>query len=196
MYIVNVVVEGIGRGLLMHKLSAQIAAEMENPLKRSTRSNPGPEAEAEAVAYRLDPKDGQVKGQLMLPAEHFLGAIIKAGSTLQVKGRGKKTYKGQFTGQLEVSPDYIGLTNDNGDELFDFSIDSRPVRVKQARIIRHRPYLKAGWRAKFSIEVGDDTIPIEVIQNALNEAGKSCCVGDYRPRFGQFRVVSCDKTES
>ncbi len=193
MYKITVVVEGIGRGLLMHRFSAQTTASMENPVKKVTRVKTGPADEAEEVAYRLDKIDNQNKGQLMLPAEHFLGAIIKAGATLQVQGKGKKTYKGQFTGNLEITPDYIGLTDKDNVARFDFSVDSRPVRIKNARIIRHRPLIKAGWRAKFNILVDDDSIHLEVLQSALNTAGKSCCVGDYRPRFGQFRIVSCDK---
>lgn len=194
MYTIHVQVEGTGRGLLMHKFSVKASTESEAKVKKVSRNHGTPESEAEDVAYRLDRVNGQDKGQLCLPAEHFLGAVVKAGSSLQIKGRGKKTYKGAFQGQLDVLPDYIGLTSNNS-QLFDFNIDSRPVKIKatQGRIVRHRPHILAGWRAEFDIQVADDEIPLEVIQAAVEEAGRSCCVGDYRPRFGQFRIVSFEK---
>ncbi|HXF43875.1 MAG TPA: hypothetical protein VNK70_00110 [Candidatus Paceibacterota bacterium] len=195
MYEIQVVVEGVGRGLLMHKFSVEASAELESELKKVKRQQRTPQDEAEQVAYRLHPNGDENVGQLCLPAEHFLGAIVNTGSSLQVKGRGKKTYKGAFKGQLGVVPDFIGLTDTKSKPLFTFKIDSRPVKIKatQGRIIRHRPWLEAGWRAAFRIQVGDDTIPLEVVQSALEEAGRSACVGDYRPRFGQFRIVSFEK---
>lgn len=194
MYNVMVEVEGVGRGLLMHKFSVEASASLENEVKKTKAVKLAREQEAENVAYRLEKADGQEKGQLYLPAEHFLGAVIAAGTSFQKKGQGKKTYKGSFQGSLEVTPDYLALSNKSGDALFDYIIDSRPVRIKatQGKIIRHRPFIKE-WRTEFIIEVSDDAIPIEVVQAALEEAGHSKCVGDYRPRFGQFRVVLFDK---
>jgi len=194
MYTISVIVEGIGRGLLMHKFSVEATAELENEVKRAKKVKYVPKDEAEMVTYRLDPKKGEKKGQLCLPAEHFLGAIVGAGASFQKKGQGKKTYKGSFQGFVEIAPEYIGLENSDGKPLYDYAIDSRPVRIKatQGRIMRHRPIIKK-WRAQMQIEVADDAIPMDVVQAAFEEAGRSRCVGDYRPRFGQFRIVSFEK---
>jgi hypothetical protein len=193
MYRVRIVVEGTNRGLLMHKFSTKATAEVEAKVKRSTRQSTTPAEEAEDFAYRLDPKEGEEKGQLCLPAEHFLGSLIGAGSSLQVKGKGKKTYKDAFKGQVDIDPDYIPLTSVDGKPLHSYTIDSRPVRnpSTKGRIIRHRPHLQ-DWRAAFDVMVQDDHIPVEVLQAGLEEAGRSKCVGDYRPRFGSFRIVSCE----
>jgi hypothetical protein len=197
MYQLSVVVEGVGRGLLMHKFSMEASAEIEKEVKRSKSTKLPPSDQAEQVAYRIEAEDDKGKGQLCLPAEHFLGAIVATGSSFQKKGQGKLTYKGAFQGSVDVLPDYLGLMDSSGKPLFDFAVDSRPVRIKatQGRIIRHRPFFK-DWRTKFIIQVNDDGIPIEVIQAALEESGRSKCVGDYRPRFGQFRIVSCEKCEA
>jgi len=193
MYEAIVAVEGTGRGLLMHKFSMEASSGLENEVKKSKAVKIPREQEAEMVAYRLEKINGQAVGQLYLPAEHFLGAIIASGSSFQKKGQGKKTYKGAFQGSIEILPDYVGLTNEST-ALTDYAIDSRPVRIKatQGRIIRHRPFIK-NWRASFIIQVMDDSIPLEVVQAALEEAGRSKCVGDYRPRYGQFRIVSFEK---
>lgn len=200
MYTIHCVVEGTGRGLLMHKFSVEASAGIETKVKKATKDYGSKEDEAEEVAYRLDKVNGQPKGQLCLPAEHFLGAITNAGSGLRIQGQGKKTYKGAFQGQLDVIPDYLGLTDSKGAALFNYAepvgkIDSRPVRIKatSGRIVRHRPHIFAGWRTEFDIQVGDSGIPLEVVQAAVEAAGQAKCVGDYRPRYGQFRIVSFDK---
>lgn len=193
MYKIKVTVEGTGKGLLMHKFGIEATASVEREVKKAKPARPGPAEEAEQGAYRIETTDGN-KGQLCLPAEHFLGAMIKAGSSQQVKGKGKKTYKASMQGNVEIQPEYIGLTDDTSTPLSEYIVDSRPVRIKATggRVIRHRPHLKA-WRAMFEIVVMDDGVPLEVVQAILAEAGQSSCVGDYRPRFGQFRIVSFDK---
>lgn len=189
MYQIQVSVRGIGRGLLMHKFSVEATTEMESEIrKKSVKLTP--EEAAERVAYRLTPEDGQGRGQLYIPAEHFLGALVNAGSSLQVKGKGKATYKKVFKGVLEIDPDQIGITDSEGNPLFDFSIDSRAVVIKatKGRIIRHRPLIRE-WQANFNLIVEDDSVHAEVVQSALEEAGGSHGIGDYRPRFGHFQIA-------
>lgn len=192
-YTVHVVVEGTGRGLLMHKFSAGASAELEQEVKKTKQMRGTTEEEAEQAAYRLASANGKL-GQLMLPAEHFLGAVTNAGSGLQVRGKGKATYKRLFKGALDITPDFIGLENVKGEKLFSFAIDSRPVKIKatQGRVMRHRPHL-TDWRAEFDVVVNNDGIPVEVLQAAIAEAGQSQCVGDYRPRYGTFRIVKCER---
>jgi hypothetical protein len=194
MYRVEVVVEGVGNGLLMHKFSVAATASLEGEVRKAKQKQLTPAEEAEQGAYRLEAKDG-AKGQLCLPAEHFLGALTAAGSSLKVRGSGKSTYKKAFAGHLDVAPAYVGLTDGQGNPMYDYMVDSRPVVIKatKGRVIRHRPFIAAGWRAKFEIKVGDDGIPVEVVQSALATAGEAHGVADYRPRFGHFRIVSFDR---
>ena len=186
MYTINVTVEGIGRGLLMHKFSNEAAAQLSSVIKKVSKKRGSEEEEAEKAAYRLE------NGNLYLPAEHFLSAIIEAGATLQIQGKGKSTYKKVFKGQLDVTPDCITLHDSNDNPIKNFEVDKRPVVIQTSRIMRYRPFIKK-WMATFQVIVNDDAIPISVVQEAIQEAGKSKCVGDYRPRFGQFRIVFCQK---
>jgi hypothetical protein len=202
---IKVVLEGVGRGLLMHKFCIEDYGQ----IKRNKAAKPSPEEEAEKVAYRL-PAQADLpaqtslpaqkkseKGQLCLPAEHFIGSLISAGAGFKQVGNGKKTYKSAFSGNLDIYPENVGLTDANGVALEDYKIDSRPVCIKatKGRIIRHRPLIKAGWRAEFVIALSDDSISLEIIKAILEEAGRTKCVGDFRPRFGQFRVVSAEKIQ-
>lgn len=189
---IKVVLEGVGRGLLMHRFCIE---NYENQVKRSKTAKMSPEEEAEKVAYRIESLDKSEKGQLCLTAEQFMGSLISAGASFKRVGNGKNTYKNALSGYLDISPDFIGLTDANGKPLKNYKVDSRPVVIKatKGRIIRHRPFIEAGWRAEFTILISDDSISLEVVKAILEEAGRSKCVGDYRPRFGQFHVISAEK---
>jgi len=72
-------------------------------------------------------------------------------------------------------------------------LDLRPVVISRARVVRIRPTFKAGWELEFVIEVIDDQIPIEMVQDILTLAGKTVGIGDFRPKFGRFRVVTFEE---
>jgi hypothetical protein len=172
----------------MHKFSAQASADMAGPVKKTKSGPPKPADEAEGNAYRLDPKQGEQKGQLCLPGEHFFQSMVLAASGFQVQGQGKKTYKDAVKGNLFVEPEFIGLTNGAGKSLFDYVIDSRPARIKQARVLRSRPLL-SDWAAEFDVVVtDDDAVPMAVVNSILITCSQTKGVGDYRPRFGRFMV--------
>ena len=190
---IKIRVEGIGRGLLMHKFP-EYSAEDEKIKKNKQRFSPA--EDAEKSAYRLEPK-GERKGELYLPAEHFIGSMISAGAEFKQEGKGKKTYKKALSGYLDISPDCIKLLDVNNLAMTEYDIDSRPVciRATGGRIIRHRPLIKAGWRAEFTIALSNDSVSLETVKAILEEAGRSKCVGDFRPRFGQFRILSVEKIQ-
>ncbi|MFA6534479.1 MAG: hypothetical protein WCT37_04925 [Patescibacteria group bacterium] len=191
MYEISATLEGLDDGLLMHKFSTDSTADMENKVKKTAKAQLTPAAAAEDAAYRLEPTDGQAKGQLALPADHFLASMVGAASGYQIKGKGKKTYKDAFKGLISINPVLIGLTTADGQPFYDYIIDSRPVRNPSTggRVVRHRPFFKPGWRVAFTLKVMDDGIPLEVVQAILSDAGMSKGVGDYRPRYGKFRIV-------
>lgn len=174
--------------LLMHKFSNQASAEVSATVKKRKSGPPDPKDEAEQGAYRLDPKNGEARGQLCLPGEHFFQSMVLAASGFQVQGQGKKTYKDAVKGHIYIEPDYIGLIDTGGKGLYDYEIDTRPARVKTGRINRSRPLLKH-WVAEFNIVVTDEeAVPSSVINAILVSAGQTKGVGDYRPRFGRFMV--------
>lgn len=173
--------------LLMHKFSAQAGADLASRVKKRTSGPPDPADEAESGAYRLPAEEGQEKGQLCLPGEHFYQCLVRMSSGFQIRGQGKKTYKDPVKGGLLISPENVPLTDHKGVALFNYAIDSRPVVIK-GRVMRHRPRL-AEWRAEFTLTVlDDDDIPLDVLSNILTDAGTKKGVGDYRPRFGRFIV--------
>lgn len=127
------------------------------------------------------------------PATHLEGAMIRAASNFQIPGKKGKSYKEIFKSAIFVRPDYIpfGLKGDPKKLLENgkFDVDIRPVVVQKSRVERARPIFR-DWSIKFQIEVQEDQLPIEVIKEVLDHAGKFLGIGDFRPRHGRFQVVS------
>jgi hypothetical protein len=171
----------------MHKFSTQASADLTTIVKKKKSGPPNPAEEAEQGAYRLDPGDGK-KGQLCLPGEHFFQSMVAAASGFQVQGQGKKTYKDPVKGNVFIEPEYIGLTDRVGRAIYDYNIDSRPARIKNARINRNRPLIQE-WMAEFDLITDEEIVPGAVINSILISAGQTKGVGDYRPRFGRFMVI-------
>jgi len=160
----------------MHKFGASSIMQAENNIKKSGRSIPSAEEEAEEGAYRLE------SGELCQPAEHIYQAMCKAAGDFLIKGKNKKTYRGVVAGNVVISPEFIGHGTDK------YGIDARPVGIQKSRILRRRPWLKS-WLLEFEISVLDEELlPREVLNSILVTAGQTIGIGDYRPRFGRFIV--------
>lgn len=136
--------------------------------------------EAETALY----KDEQ--GVIYEPASHIEGTLKEAGKVLKIPGRRGATYSKLIGSAISVEPDAIPH------KIQEYEIDSRPVVVQRARVVRYRPIFKK-WELAFEIIVGDDQIPPEVIKQALDHAGLYVGIGDFRPgrggKFGKFIVT-------
>lgn len=162
--------------LLMHRFPM---AGADDTSKKRT-GVPDWKAEAELALYKDD------HGQIYQPASHIEASLKEASKTLKIPGKRGATYSKLIGSAVSVSPDAITHL------VQDYEIDSRPVVVQKARIVRYRPVFK-DWELEFEINIGDDQIPIEVIKQALDHAGLYVGIGDFRPgrggKFGKFMVV-------
>jgi hypothetical protein len=180
MYIVKAKIKGVEPGLLMHKFPLETEAELQTNTKKVGKHNLSAEEEAERAAYRLE------TGELYQPAEHIFQAMVKAAGQFQIRGRGKSTYRDVVKGHVVISPECIL----HGQKVY--AIDARPVRIQKARVMRRRPLL-AQWELVFGIQVlDDDILPRDVLKAILVKAGEAVGIGDYRPRYGRFIVLSFD----
>lgn len=119
------------------------------------------------------------------PALHLESAMIKAAANFQIPGRGKRTYKDLFKSAVFVSPEKIPLHKQEPDR-----IHKARMIVNRAAIERYRPEFVAGWELELELNILDDQIPREIVREVLDYAGSFCGIGDSRPRYGRFRVVS------
>lgn len=141
------------------------------------------------------------QGEVYQPAIHIESAMIKAAVNFKIQGRRGKTFKDLFRGNCFISPEEIphGMRNPkdldtDGDK--PLYLDLRPVVIQRARVVRIRPAFKIGWVLSFEIEVLDDQIPVNVVQEVLTLAGKTIGIGDFRPKFGRFRVAQFQVLDS
>jgi len=117
------------------------------------------------------------------PAIHLEQAMVKTATGIKQKGAGKKSYKDLFKGSVFVRPDMIPHL------LQEWQPHKTTVLIPstRGRITRYRPVLKE-WKLAFTVEVLDDRISKEIVKLALDEAGRTNGLGDWRPRYGRFVV--------
>lgn len=179
---IEIVLKGVGEGLLMN--SAQNMEETsakKNPTKTYNK-----QVEAEKVAYKNS------KGQLIIPARCMKASILNAGGWYKV---GKRSMKPILAGTTRLNPSELILLDSKGKPLTKYDIDTRPVVVGRARILRHRPCIK-NWAVKFEIYYDEEYLgeqAIEDLHKIVVDAGKRIGVLDNRPqKYGEngcFEVV-------
>lgn len=169
--------------LLMHS-TAGMLKEPTKGLKSKSDNLTGRE-EAEVGAYRDD------EHYLVMPTVAFGRALYKAASGRKV---GKSTARTALAGVLFTS-EFVRLFDpeSNDDPIKDFDVDTRFVKIGNARVPRSRARIEI-WGARLHVEYDDELIDEYAIIALLELAGKTVGVGDYRPEtgggpFGRFVVV-------
>lgn len=176
----RIAIRVIGEGPLLTHNPAGMATQSDDA-KRGKRI-PSPEDEAEAGAYRLE------DGTLGIKGEAFIACINAAAGAFKTKNRG--TMKSRLA-HIRAVEELVPFTYaSDGAAINSYAIDRRPVVVQKARVMRSRPQID-GWAATFTVIF--DPVLVEqplIILEILADAGSRIGVGDYRPRFGRFRVDS------
>jgi len=120
-----------------------------------------------------------------IPADHIQAALVKSGVDFKVTGKRGKTFKNLINAALVVTPDKIYLNKKKPDY-----VDEHFVTVSRNQILRLRPAFKKGWEAEFTLLLLDEQLPKTVVKEILDNAGRFVGIGDWRPRFGRFEIVS------
>ena len=166
--------------LLMNRFAIETMDDDTNAKRKDQKYDP--QTDAERAAYK-DEKIGYY-----IPSSHVEGALKKAGSDF--KSKGMKTYKDVVQASVFVEEEMLPLNRNEWDE-----IDRRAAKVQTARIVRARPRFNK-WALSFTLSFDDERITPDVLKQILSEAGATRGVGDYRPKFGRFKVAEFDVVES
>ena len=135
-----------------------------------------PKKEAEQALYRND------SGEPCIPAFNVKACLRNAGRNYKVSGR-KSTFGAIILAGIDIRPEMIKIQSNDG-----WKIDLRTVVVQRNRIIRARPRFD-DWALEFEILNLDPTIiHTETLQRILEDAGKYCGLGDFRPMFGTLQI--------
>jgi len=181
MKIIKVEIEGTGEGILMHSAQGMVQqSATKNPAKQYD-----PVKDAEKVAYRNDKKE------LIIPSRCLKACILNASSWYKF---GKKSAKPIIAGCTQINPTELVLIDKKGKALKKYDVDTRPVVVQRARIIRARPLIK-DWKLKFEIIYNEDMIgDPAIIKHIIEEAGQRIGLLDNRPQKygenGTFKLVT------
>jgi len=120
-----------------------------------------------------------------IPSKQLRASLVKSATDFPIPGKGgKKTYKDLVNATIEVIPDKIGLGKKRPDYIHE-----EWVKVQRSQILRNRPAFKDGWEAEFTLLVLDEQMPVDILKDILENAGRFRGIGDWRPHFGRFEVV-------
>ena len=181
---IEVELEGTGEGLLMHSAQNMVQKDItKNPTRQYDIKK-----DAEEVAYRNS------NGELYIPSRCLKACILNASSWYKF---GKKSAKPIIAGCTRILPfsgDEIVLTDLKNKVLKEYKVDTRPVIIQRARIIRARPLIK-DWKIKFYIMYNEQMIGnTQIIQQILEEAGQRIGLLDNRPqRYGENGTFKLNK---
>lgn len=128
------------------------------------------------------------KGKVYQPAEHIIGAMIKAASAFKLEG--KKTYRDVVSAGVFIEPMKIVHVKQK------YITDWRSVVIKatRGRVMRGRARMDT-WELKFDLICIDDRMDDNALKEIIKYAGGYIGVGDYRPRYGRFEVLSLEKVK-
>jgi hypothetical protein len=181
-YIIHVTIEG-SADLLLHgwnieSIDAKAAAKKGSAAKKTD----------DLESYVRRDKDGII----CLPSEYLRMSVIGAAKFRQDPRSPRKSamdlYKAAVIGLKPLCP----ITNIAGElpKTWDFEHRCR-VQVQRNGITRCRPAFREGWKAEIPLMV---SLPEYIAPRDLNEviasAGRLIGVGDYRPTYGRFNIVS------
>ena len=147
------------------------------------------DAKKGSVAKKTDDIDSYVyrdkNGELCMPGVNIKKSIIDSARYAQDPRSPRKSAKDLMRAAIKIP----------GDASFGVKtwayIDKRPVQVQMNRITRARPALEPGWRLSFRIDVLlPEYIGEDFLHDLLERAGRTIGIGDFRPDFGSFAVVS------
>jgi hypothetical protein len=175
-YRVELTIEGT-TDLLFHRWSPEAVKEKANAAKASETKRTD---NLESYVYRTDDYN------IGLPGEYLRMSICNAAKFESDKRSTRKSCFDLFKAGLLCNT----FVADLGSNDWEYE-DTRRVTIQRQGINRVRPAFKKGWQATFELEVVlPEYIPTALLKKVIDNAGRVIGVGDFRPTFGRFSIVS------
>lgn len=141
--------------------------------------------EAEIGAYRDE------NGGLVFPSIAFSRSLWDAASGVKI---GKRTARTLLAGLIQREEFVRVVDPDSGEQLRDFEVDTRFVRVPRGgpRVPRSRARIDR-WAMPLLLDYDEELLHPKALVELLSKAGQLIGIGDYRPStgggsFGRFVV--------
>jgi len=175
-YRIEVTIEG-SADILFHRWNCE-AVEAKAAAAKGSKAKKTDDIES--YVYRDD------AGFICIPGEYLRGAIVMAAKYRQDPRSPRKSAMDLFKAAIVSLTPLASLGTKDWDYL-----DQRRVVIQRSGVNRTRPAMREGWRATFILLV---TLPEYVNSTILNEviatAGRIGGLGDFRPTYGRFNIVS------
>jgi hypothetical protein len=162
--------------MLFHMWSNEAVAEKAKAKKNSASKKTD---NVESYIHRLKNKN------LSLPGAQFRGSIVNAARFRQDPRSPRKSAMDLYKAGVVVLTTYADL----GTSTWDY-LDRQRVVVQRAAITRTRPAMLAGWKASFQLLcLLPEYISPDNLRSVIENAGRLCGIGDYRPSYGRFGIT-------
>ena len=136
------------------------------------------EEQAENAAYRSP------TGELIIPGNNIQRALVSAATFS--KGKGRASLQKEVAASLMVEEAECDLNQKK------YTIDTRPVVINKARVLKHRPRLDT-WKTSFTISYDEVLMTGTQVRKIVDDCGSRVGLLDFRPErkgpFGRFMVV-------
>lgn len=174
------------RPLLMH---ADVFADPLNPLTKAHKALTGKRKKTdddhEAIA-KSEWRGGMYFDDALgpyIPGVMLQAALIAGGKLSKLGAQLKRS--------AEVLDDMCRLEYDGPRKIEALwskgFYDARSVKVGTSRVMRYRPIF-SGWHVVCEVGFDPESIDRADIIRSMQDAGQYCGIGDYRPKFGRFKV--------
>lgn len=175
-YRVEVKIEGVCP-LIFHRWNCE-SVESKGKAKKGSKEKKSDDVES--YVYRDD------KGFICLPGEYLRMATITAAKFIQDPRSPRKSAMDLFKAALVSLTELASLGSKNWDYL-----DKRRVQVQRNGITRSRPAFNPAWQAAiiFMVNLPEYVSP-DLLNSTIQQAGRLIGVGDFRPTYGRFNVIS------
>lgn len=168
--------------LLIHAFAPDFGQD-EVVKKKSAKGHGTPREQIEKTTWKDE------DGTIWMPSLWPKGSMMSCASEYKLPGT-RKSLKSVLGGAVIPCEEKLYFIEKYS--IDDCEIDSRPVVIQRARIMRHRARLET-WSVVFNFELDEEIIPSDVIHEVLTDAGRRAGVGDFRPQkggmFGKFQIV-------
>lgn len=175
-YMVAVTVKGTA-DLLFHRWNCEAVDAKAGAAKGSKGKKTD---NVESYVYRNE------KNELCIPGEYLRQAIITAAKFRQDPRSPRKSAMDLYKAAVVPLTALASL----GKSEWDYE-DRRRAVVQRNAINRVRPALRPGWEAEFEFLVNlPEYVAPDTLNDVIQQAGRLVGVGDFRPTYGRFQVIS------
>jgi len=124
-----------------------------------------------------------------IPGVYFRSAIVEAAKQFKITGKGKSTYSKLAGSTIVIKEEYCEIIPGSYDEYRIAGVNP----MTKGRMMVSRPRFNK-WGCSFTVQLTDDSLPVDILHQLIEQAGNYVGVGDWRPEkkgmFGKFMITS------